>query len=296
MNLVRLPHPVAVGTFLRHYVDREPLIIQVPDLAVLGWQTHRWTNDYLSYKGGAHEVRVLQQPRAGLFTAESASYVAMPFRHFIREVMAPPEGNPGYYLNLQTDRLIEPPLLQLIGDFSIPDYFKDFMMRCIVLWMGNSPSPIVTVLHHDFNDNLYVVVEGRKQFTLFPPTEAHHLYPRGVIRRIAETGLIEYEAGEKQPHLSAIDIAKPDFDRFPAYREALPQRIDLEIQRNEMLFLPAGWFHQVSSQGRHIALSFFAEVPSPAGFEHLRNLIRNATPIAREAATSGATSGNSFRP
>lgn len=276
LNIPRLRHPVVAGVFLRHYVDRLPLVIQVPDLGILGWQTHRWTNEYLGYKAGSQEVRVLQQPRPGLFTAESASYVAMPFRHFLREVMAAPDGNPGYYLNLQTDRLIEPPLLQLIGDFSIPDYFKDFRMRCLVLWMGNSPTPIVTVLHHDFNDNLYVVVEGRKHFTLFPPSEAAHLYPRGVIRNIAETGLIEYEPGEKQPHLCAVDIGKPDFDCFPGYREALPHRIDLEIQKNEMLFLPAGWFHQVSSEGRHIALSFFAEVPSPAGFGHLRHLIRNS--------------------
>lgn len=278
MNISRRRHPVEPGVFLQHYVDRLPLIIQVPDLGVLGWQTHRWTNDYLNYRAGAHEVRVLQQPRPGLFTAESASYVAMPFRHFIREVMASPTGHPGYYLNLQTDRLIEPPLLQLIGDFSIPDYFKDFMMRCIVLWMGNSPTPIVTVLHHDFNDNLYVVVEGRKHFTLFPPGEAAQLYPRGVIRRIAETGLIEYEPGERQPHLCAVDIENPDFNRFPAYREALPHRIDLEIQKNEMLFLPAGWFHQVRSEGRHIAISFFAEVPSSTGFEHLRHWVQSPSP------------------
>ena len=49
------------------------------------------------------------------------------FQEFLRQVMARTGGDERIYLNLQTDkdRMLEPPLLQLLGDFSIPAYFKD---------------------------------------------------------------------------------------------------------------------------------------------------------------------------
>lgn len=273
VTLHQLDHPVPPEVFLDHYARRRPLIIRVGDLATLGWRTHLWTDAYLAYKAGAHEVRVLRRVTGGEYRAESSAYVPMVFRDFIRDVMAHPGGNPDCYLNLQTDKILEPPLLQLIGDFTIPPYFKDFALRCIVLWMGHSPDQLITVLHHDFNDNLYVVVEGEKHFTLFPPDQAPNLYPRGQIRKIERTGRIHYEPGEARPHLSTVNLTEPDWSRFPRFRDALAHRTDFVVRKGEMLFLPAGWFHQVSSVGRHVALSFFAEIPSESGLDHLAKLL-----------------------
>ncbi len=277
VDITRLDHPVSPETFLAHYANRRPLIIRVPDLALLGWRTHLWSNEYLAYKAGTHEVRVLRRSQGNEYTAETSDYVPMLFRDFIREVMSNPRGNPGFYLNLQTDKILEPPLLQLLGDFTIPPYFKDFLLRCIVLWMGNSPDRLVTVLHHDFNDNLYVVAEGEKHFSIFPPDQALNLYPRGQIQKIERTGRIVYAPGETRPHLSAVNLLDPDWERFPRFREALAMRTDFIVKSGEMLFLPAGWFHQVSSAGRHIALSFFAEIPSESGLNHLTRLLEDAT-------------------
>jgi mannose-6-phosphate isomerase-like protein (cupin superfamily) len=280
MAIERVDFPLPLEDFyFRFHTRRQPVVIRTQSLAQIGWQTHQWNNEYLGYKAGAHEVLV-QRRGAGEYSAEGSAYVPMLFGDFLRQVMARPGGDDRSYLNLQTDNVIEPPLLQLLGDFSIPPYFKDLTLRCVNLWMGNSDKTITTPLHHDFNDNLYVVVEGRKRFTLFPPSQAPNLYPRGQLVQVEDNGLIRYASTAGMPHLSQVDIEAPDRRRFPRYAEAEPTREDVEIGAGEMLYLPAGWFHQVSSSGRHIAVSFFAMVPEGDHLKRMHALLaqRRTTP------------------
>eukprot|EP00658_Telonema_sp_P-2_P033561 TRINITY_DN24602_c0_g1_i1.p2 TRINITY_DN24602_c0_g1~~TRINITY_DN24602_c0_g1_i1.p2 ORF type:complete len:107 (-),score=27.54 TRINITY_DN24602_c0_g1_i1:408-728(-) len=59
--------------------------------------------------------------------------------------------------------------------------------------MGNSVEGTSSGLHHDFHDNLYVLLRGKKQFTLYPPSDAHDLYTEGQVVEIHPNGLITYE-------------------------------------------------------------------------------------------------------
>lgn len=55
-------------------------------------------------------------------------------------------------------------------------------------------------LHHDFHDNLYILLRGSKRFRLFPPRTAPDMYLRGKIRHIYPNGRIVYEGqGDIQP-------------------------------------------------------------------------------------------------
>ncbi|MDE1984669.1 MAG: cupin-like domain-containing protein [Gammaproteobacteria bacterium] len=281
MDIERLQHPVPQDEFYRRYAERRPLIVHTESLAQLGWRTHLWDDAYLEHKAGAHNVLVLKRSRSADYAPERSSYVPMRFREFVRTVLANPAGSADYYLNLQTDKVLEPPLLQLLGDFGIPEYFKDLPLRSINVWMGNSPTDITTPLHHDFNDNLYVVVQGRKRFAVFPPSEAPHLYTRGRLQAVEPNGLIRYANGMVMPHLSQVDILHPDRARFPAYTEAEKLRVDFTVNSGEMLFLPAGWFHQVNSGGRHIAVSFFAELPQAEGLARMRKDLQSRQAAAR---------------
>jgi len=271
MEISRIGHPLPLKNFyLDYFVSRQPVVIRTRSLEELGWRTHNWSNEYLNFKAGRHEVLVLKRGSGGDYAPENAAYLPMPFSAFLGKVMARPDGDDSLYLNLQTDKVIEPPLLQLIGDFSIPPYYKDLPIRCVNLWMGNSARTITTPLHHDFNDNLYVVAEGRKHFTIFPPQDAENLYPRGTLAEVRGNGLIVYKDAPPMRHLSKVNLDVVDLQRFPRYAQAAAHRIDFDLERDEMLYLPAGWFHQVSSTGRHIAISFFAETPSEADLGQLR--------------------------
>ncbi|MGH7869598.1 MAG: cupin-like domain-containing protein, partial [Candidatus Dormibacteraceae bacterium] len=261
----RLRYPFPLEAFYRdHYIPRRPLIITTDSFSQLGWQTGRWDNDYLLYKAGAQEVMVLQRNGTGNFAPAQARYQPMRFHEFMSRVMASSVGDRDLYLNLQNDRVMEPPLLQLLGDFNIPVYFKDLELRCVNLWMGHSADPITTPLHHDFNDNLYAVVEGRKHFTLFPPEQAPNLYPQGKLKGVDANGYIHYEDLDHKPHMCQVDPTDVDLARFPLYGTAAATKLECEVGKDEMLFLPTGWFHQVTSVGRHIAVSFFSMPPSLA--------------------------------
>lgn len=265
-TVARVQHPLSMREFyLNYFITRQPVVIRTRTLADMDWRTDRWTDEYLMYKAGGQSVVVLQSQRRDNFMPEQALYGTMTFQEFMAKVMANPEGNESLYLNLQDfekGHVLETPLLQLIGDFSIPVYFKDLILRCINVWMGNSSKDIVTPLHHDFNDNLYVVVEGHKHFTLFPPGQAANLYPRGKLVKVEPNGAIQYESLKGMPHLAQVDIDRPDSIHFPRYAGAKESRLDFDLNKNEMLFLPNGWFHRVASHGRHIAISFMAATPA----------------------------------
>ena len=48
-------------------------------------------------------------------------------------------------------------------------------------------------LHHDFHDNLYVLLRGRKRFVLYPPSSAGRMYTHGEIAQIFPNGRIQYK-------------------------------------------------------------------------------------------------------
>ena len=284
-SIARIEHPYPLADFyLNYFTARQPVVIRTHTLADLDWRTDRWTNEYLTHKGGGQSVAVLTSHNRNDFSLDKARYETMLFQEFIARAMAKPDGDETMYLNLQDeakDRMLEPPLLQLMGDFSIPVYYKDLMLRCMNLWMGNSRSEIVTPLHHDFNDNLYVVVEGRKHFTLFPPSQAANLYTRGTILEVERNGNIRYASMAGMPHLSQLDIEHPDLVRFPRYTEAERMRMDVVLEKNDMLFLPNGWFHRVASRGRHIAVSFMAVTPDADRLQWMRSAILSTVAPAR---------------
>lgn len=279
----RLRYPFPLEVFYRdYYIPRRPLIITTDSFSQLGWHTSRWDNDYLLYKAGAQEVMVLQRNGAGNFAPEQARYRPMRFHEFMSRVMASSAGDQDLYLNLQNDQVMEPPLLQLIGDFNVPVYFKDLTLRCINLWMGNSPASITTPLHHDFNDNLYAVVEGRKHFTLFPPEQAPNLYPQGQLKSVDANGYIHYEDLDHKPHMCQVDPTAVDLQRFPLYGNAAAARFECHVEKHEMLFLPTGWFHQVTSWGRHVAVSFFSMPPSLSQLDYLKGALAERTARRRQ--------------
>ncbi|KAI5957817.1 hypothetical protein KGF57_003084 [Candida theae] len=59
-------------------------------------------------------------------------------------------------------------------------------------------------LHHDHADNLYILVQGRKRFTIYSPNDALKLYTVGKVYKIFSNGVIDYECNEQFPHWRSI--------------------------------------------------------------------------------------------
>ena len=93
-------------------------------------------------------------------------------------------------------------------------------------WLG--PAGTVTPLHCDYDDNLFAQIWGSKRIFLAPPHHDEFLYPR-------EANAILFG--------SPFDPEAPDYERYPLARQAALSEVLVEA--GDMLYVPAGWYHQV---------------------------------------------------
>jgi len=107
-----------------------------------------------------------------------------------------------------------------------PGYFEK--MGPPRFWIG--PAGTVTPLHCDYDDNIFAQIWGSKRIFLCPPHHEEFLY-----------------ASEANPVLfgSPFNPEAPDFERYPLARQAA--LVEVIVQPGDMLYVPAGWYHQVSA-------------------------------------------------
>lgn len=137
----------------------------------------------------------------------------------------------GQYLDLVAEG--KDPLPPYLGNLELrelnrlchwPTYFDK--MGPPRFWVG--PAGTVTPLHCDYDDNIFAQVWGRKRIFLSPPHHDAFLYPN-------EANAILFG--------SPFDPEAPDFERFPLARQAT--MIECIVEPGDMLYVPAGWYHQV---------------------------------------------------
>lgn len=86
-----------------------------------------------------------------------------------------------------------PPMKSLTQDFPAkPSLFPTLVLQQTNLWIGQSPQGTSSGLHCDFCENLYILLKGRKRFTLFSPQDAENLYLYGKIKKVFRNGFIEF--------------------------------------------------------------------------------------------------------
>ena len=139
----------------------------------------------------------------------------------------------GEYLDLVlTDSQALPPYLgnlelrELNSLCHWPAYFKKTGPPRF--WIG--PAGTVTPLHCDYDDNMFAQIWGSKRVFLAPPHHGAFLYTRAA-------NAILYG--------SPFDPEAPDFEQFPLARQAA--LIECIVSPGELLYVPAGWYHQVRS-------------------------------------------------
>ena len=78
--------------------------------------------------------------------------------------------------------LLSPPVQGLCKDFSLtPKLMGNLLLQNVNLWMGNSTRPSTSGLHHDYHDNLYILLRGKKTFYLYSYDDIDGLYPTGEV-------------------------------------------------------------------------------------------------------------------
>jgi hypothetical protein len=229
----RLDHPTA-SEFSRRAAAGKPLLIEH---ATKSWKAlDRWTPDYLKAKAGTASVPVLKVADDGpdgkfFYGGDGAGIVT--FGDCLPLLQGAP---PRVYMAGVPIAEYLPMLAEDLGelDFVAPDRQQKRQ-----LWISgrNSKGP----LHYDLDDNIHVVVAGRKRFLLFDYAQTPALYAHPTF---SET-----------PHYSRVDAQEPDLTHFPAFRDAAGY--DITLQRGQMIYIPTGCWHQVITEEPSVAINFW---------------------------------------
>ncbi|CAE7862090.1 KDM8, partial [Symbiodinium sp. KB8] len=151
--------------------------------------------------------------------------------------LASGSGHPGYVK--QCELLDMFPFLQEdIGELPFPD---SHVFVTPYAWLGAPGSH--TGLHQDDEDNVLVVLKGRKRVRLAHPSAAPWLYVND-----------KYDSGTVCADASLLF---PDPARHPLLAK-VPLVLDVEMGPGDALLFPADWWHEAVSDSASISLNFFA--------------------------------------
>ncbi|MEO7495984.1 MAG: cupin-like domain-containing protein [Massilia sp.] len=183
---------------------------------VARWPLLDFTPQMLRERFGDLHVRARVGDYINTAFAPDRAMQDMSMRDYLDLVAGWTRALPPYLGNLE--------IRELNGMCHWPAYFSK--MGPPRFWMG--PAGTVTPLHCDYDDNIFAQIWGRKRITLAPPHHDEFLYP-----------------SEANPILfgSPFDPEAPDFEKFPLARQATT--IECIVEPGEMLYVPAGWYHQV---------------------------------------------------
>jgi len=139
-------------------------------------------------------------------------------------------------------------------------------------WIGTA---MVTPAHFDESHNIAVSVAGRRRFTVFPPEQVANLY----------VGPLDHAPAGRP--ISMVDFAKPDFDRFPRFRDALAQAQVADLEPGDAIYLPPLWWHHVRSLAQlNMLVNYWWAPPPSSGLDSLMHAVatlRALPPAQRQA-------------
>jgi jumonji domain-containing protein 7 len=202
----------------------------------------------------------------------------MSFREFITARLDPNGKGRVYYFSSQNDNIhTECNKLLSLGVIppSLPFADKAFRTgppEAINLWIGDGRA--VTTMHRDPYENIYCVFKGSKTFTLLPPYMGGCLYQKmyrkgrwdcsgddngdnGDNGGDADAVVMDEDATEDVKWISvdvddAETMSSPD---YPLLKHVKP--ITITVNSGECLYLPAMWYHKVTSSGVSVAVNYW---------------------------------------
>lgn len=152
---------------------------------------------------------------------------------------------------------------------------------------GNIPMAFVggthvwTQVHCDISSSTFLMVQGRKRWVLYPPTQTRYMYPYAQWRNVA------YNAG--------LDVFAPNFTEVPEFKHA--EGFEVTLQQGDVLFFPSMWWHGVQNLDKvTVGVDFpFIDYPGSWARNSVFAVCTLANPIMIYDAITNIFSGGSLR-
>lgn len=170
-----------------------------------------WDNDYLRRLAGEEVVKVEVRDSDSGGRYGKGTEKNIKFSEFLDSIdgksscratdSSSPIDSNLYYLTTQEldydlegrPSIVSPPITNLLQDIPLqPSICPTLIVSNINLWYGSSSNYVTSGLHHDYHDNLYLLLRGKKKFSICSPHYYNHMYTVGTVSKIHSNGRINY--------------------------------------------------------------------------------------------------------
>lgn len=240
LNLIEIERvkTISKNDFIQNYV--KPQIPLVIEKLVDDWPAvQRWDFDYIKEKVGDRVVPLYDDRPVDYKEGFNEPHARLKMSDYIDLLQTEPTRYRIFLYNI----LKEVPELQ--HDFHFPDLGLRLMKKLPMLFFGGEDS--FTFMHYDIDlaNILHFHFQGKKKCILFPPGEEKHLYK-------VPYSLITHES---------IDFYNPDFDKWPALKNAKGFRT--ELTHGQVLYMPEGYWHYMKYITPGFSMSMRAIAKNP---------------------------------
>ncbi len=245
--------------FLKKYFKpQKPVIIE---RFIEDWPAFdKWSLDYIKEVAGNKEVPLYDDRPVDYKDGFNEPHAKMKMAAYIDLLKKEPTRYRIFLWNI----LKEVPQLQ--KDFSYPDFGLKLMKGLPMLFFGGEDS--YTFMHYDIDlaNIFHFHFHGKKQVVLFDQDQTKYLYkiPHSLIVR------------------EDIDFKNPDFDKWPALKQA--KGFVGNLEHGQVLYMPEGYWHYMRyiTPGFSMSLRAIARNPKNLGkalynvliMRHFDNLMR----------------------
>lgn len=223
LKLTEIPREkiISKADFVKKYVKpQKPVVIEH---LIEDWPAYKkWSLDYIVEVAGDKMVPLYDDRPINSEYKFNEPHLNMKMSEYITLIKSKPTKYRIFLYHLMK----EVPALQ--KDFKFPDIGLRFIKQLPMLFFGGENSKVFMHYDIDFANILHFQFHGEKQCILYPPSQSKYLYkvPHALISR------------------EDIDFSNPNFEKFPALREA--EGYVTNLSHGEALYMPEGYWHQMT--------------------------------------------------
>ncbi|MCB9202455.1 MAG: cupin-like domain-containing protein [Flavobacteriales bacterium] len=240
-------HSISKEDFYSNYVKKQkPLVIEN---ITENWSAHsKWNLDYIKKIAGDKIVPLYDDRPVSYKEGFNQAHKEMKMSDYVDLLQSEPTNYRIFLYNIMK----EVPELQ--HDFKYPDIGLKLIKQLPMLFFGGENSKVFMHFDIDYSNILHFHFHGTKQCILFEPNQSKYLYK-------VPHSLISHES---------IDFDNPDFDKFPALKNA--KGLICNLKHGEMLYMPEGYWHYMKYTSPGFSMSLRA---LPRSFSNLSKALYN---------------------
>jgi len=236
---------LSVDVFLHDYMKKgHPIVIEgcLQDLPC-----SKWSMDYLKSKVGKNEVEVRGRTHQQDYkTGKSYMIRTTTVNEYIDELKAKTKRSLSSYMAVQNIKRCFP---ELQDECILPGYIEK-IHNGPFLWVGHEGH--YEYCHFDPDASMMMMIEGRKQVRLFSCQDLDRLHPNPLGSR-------------GKTIQSQIDCDLKDLDeKYQQFAEATCY--NCQLNEGDLLFIPAFWWHQVTSLTDSVSINTFFGDPGESDY------------------------------